>query len=134
MIYFCKSPLTPARWQKTNSPWCYDSKVSSFVINKPKLAELEKIDLANNSLFLAELQSFSQKLNLFETAFNIFSSPLSRRAFSLIFSEAALVAYGPPENLIVCGLLVLEKCQDFSCPFPHTNPVFCTLCWELIFF
>ena len=38
-----------------NSPWCHNFDAPSFVINGPKLAELEKIDLANKSVISAKL-------------------------------------------------------------------------------
>ena len=38
-----------------------------FVINGQELAELEKIDLAKSSVFLAKLKLFSQKLKKIET-------------------------------------------------------------------
>ena len=61
MCYWSMQPLeylrTTTRWPKTISSWCHNSNASLFINNRPRLAELDKIDLAKTLVFLADLYS-----------------------------------------------------------------------------
>ena len=118
-LLFFVIPLKTGRWPKANSPWCHDSNVPLFFVNRSTLAKLE---------FLVKSYSFLQKKwNFCEQYMNCFFAP--RRVFCYFVRGGIGRMRASWKDLIVWSLLVFERqfCPNFECPFPPTNPLFCTL-------
>ena len=104
---------------------------------RTKICGAREIALAKKSMFSAKLYIvvIFAKIDFFRDSAYLFSSPLEKCSWCFYPRSSVACPLGL-KGPVIWDLHIFEKKfhSHFECPFPHTYPIFCTLCWQFNLF